>query len=334
EAARRGEPGFAAAEAPGGLLLALAYPDRIAQRRPDGRFLMSGGRGAALPNPQPLSQCQYLVVCELDDSGTEGRIDLAASVELEELETHLPELFETEELVLWDDGAQAVRSRKKLKLGAITVREAQLQQPDPVKVSAALMDGIRKLGLRILPWNRASRQLQARMRLMHAMRPDWPDASDEALLESLEHWLAPYAGGIRSAAGLQKLELTAALDALLGWEKRRQLDDYAPTHLSVPSGSRIPVDYSDPEAPFLAVRLQELFGMKHSPKVGGGRLPVVLHLLSPAQRPVQVTRDLESFWSSAYFEVRKELKVRYPKHYWPEDPLQAQATSRAKPRGT
>jgi ATP-dependent helicase HrpB len=166
------------------------------------------------------------------------------------------------------------------------------------------------------------------------MRPDWPDASDEALLAGLEQWLAPCAAGIRSAAGLQKLELAAALDAMLGWERRRQLDEFAPTHLAVPSGSRIAVDYSDPEAPFIAVRLQELFGMKRTPTLGGGRLPVVLHLLSPAQRPVQVTRDLESFWSSTYFEVRKELKVRYPKHYWPEDPLQAQATSRAKPRGS
>ena len=319
-------------EPPSGLLLALAYPDRIAQRRPDGRYVLSGGRGAALPHVQPLSQCDYLVVAELDDSGVEGRIDLAAAVTLEQLETAMPERISEEQSVTWDRAAQAVRSRRRVLLGALLLRESQLNGPDPALVTAALLDGIRQEGLRLLPWSRATRQLQARMILMHTVRPDWPDASDEALLDTLEEWLAPHAHGIRSASALQKLDLVGALDALLGWELRRQLDSYAPTHLTVPSGSRIPVDYSDPEAPFIAVRLQELFGMKETPRVGGGRLPVVLHLLSPAQRPVQVTKDLESFWSGTYFEVRKELKVRYPKHYWPEDPLQAAPTSRVKPR--
>ena len=281
---------------------------------------------------QPLSQCDYLVVAELDDSGVEGRIDLAAAVTLEQLETAMPERISEEQSVTWDRAAQAVRSRRRVLLGALLLRESQLNGPDPALVTAALLDGIRQEGLRLLPWSRAARQLQARMILMHAVRPDWPDASDEALLDTLEEWLAPHAHGIRSASALQKLDLVGALDALLGWELRRQLDSYAPTHLTVPSGSRIPVDYSDPEAPFIAVRLQELFGMKETPRVGGGRLPIVLHLLSPAQRPVQVTKDLESFWSGTYFEVRKELKVRYPKHYWPEDPLQAAPTSRVKPR--
>ncbi|OXM16098.1 ATP-dependent helicase HrpB [Paenibacillus herberti] len=321
-------------EPPVGLLLALAYPDRIAQRRPDGRYLLSVGRGAALPFAQPISAADYLVAAELDDSGTESRIDLAAPVQLEELEALLPELFTTEASVEWDSEAGAVRCRRRVRLGALIIRESQLEKPDQALVTAGLLQGIRREGLRLLPWTRQTRQLQARMMLMHSVQQDWPDASDEALLATMELWLAPYATGIRSASGLQKLDLTAALDSLLGWERRRQLDDYAPTHLTVPSGSRIPVDYSDPAAPFLAARLQELFGMKQTPKVGKGRLPVVMHLLSPAQRPVQVTKDLESFWSTTYFEVRKELKVRYPKHYWPEDPLQAQATSRVKPRGT
>ncbi|PLT46095.1 ATP-dependent helicase HrpB [Paenibacillus sp. FSL W8-1187] len=315
-----------------GLLLALAYPDRIAQRRPDGRYVLAIGRGAALANVQPISSSAYLVAADLDDAGTESRIDLAAPVELAALEALLPELFEPEQTVEWDAAAQAVRSRRQTRLGAIVVREAQLDRPDPERVTAALLQGIRSEGLRLLPWTRQTRQLQARMQLMHAVRPDWPDASDEVLLATLEDWLAPHAAGIRSASGLQKLPLAEALDSRLGWERRRQLDSYAPTHLTVPSGSRVPVDYSDPQAPFLAVRLQELFGMKETPRVGGGRLPVVLHLLSPAQRPVQVTRDLESFWSTTYFEVRKELKVRYPKHYWPENPLEAQATSRVRPR--
>ncbi|SDT48324.1 ATP-dependent helicase HrpB [Paenibacillaceae bacterium GAS479] len=327
---REQQPG----EPPVGLLLALAYPDRIAQRRPDGRYLLSVGRGAALPFAQPISTADYLVAAELDDSGTESRIDLAAPVQLEELEALLPELFTTEASVEWDSEAGAVRCRRRVRLGALIIRESQLENPDPALVTAGLLQGIRREGLRLLPWTRQTRQLQARMMLMHAVQPDWPDASDEVLLATMELWLAPYATGIRSGSALQKLDLAAVLDSLLGWERRRQLDDYAPTHLTVPSGSRIPVDYSDPTAPFLAARLQELFGMKQTPKVGKGRLPVVMHLLSPAQRPVQVTKDLESFWSTTYFEVRKELKVRYPKHYWPEDPLQAQATSRVRPRGT
>ncbi|QJC52194.1 ATP-dependent helicase HrpB [Paenibacillus albicereus] len=315
-----------------GLLLALAYPDRIAQRRPDGRYVLAIGRGAALASVQPISSAAYLVAADLDDAGVESRIDLAAPVELAALEALLPELFEPEQAVEWDDAAQAVRSRRRTRLGAIVVRESQLDRPDPERVTAALLQGIRRQGLRLLPWSRQTRQLQARMQLMHAVRPDWPDASDEGLLATLEDWLAPHAAGIRSASGLQKLPLAEALDSRLGWERRRQLDSYAPTHLAVPSGSRIPVDYSDPQAPFLAVRLQELFGMKETPRVGGGRLPVVLHLLSPAQRPVQVTRDLESFWSSTYFEVRKELKMRYPKHAWPDNPLEAQPTSRVRPK--
>ncbi|MCM3745898.1 ATP-dependent helicase HrpB [Paenibacillus pasadenensis] len=327
---------FAAAGAPDtGLLLALAYPDRIAQRRPDGRYLLAVGRGAALPHAQQLSADSYLVAAELDDSGTESRIDLAAPVDMMRLEALQPALFTAEEAIEWDSAAAAVRCRKRMRLGALVIREAQLEKPEPERVTAALLEGVRQDGLlRLLPWSKATRQLQARMILMHNVQPDWPDATDEALVIELESWLAPYVSGIRSAAGLQKADLAAALDSLLGWERRRQLDAYAPTHLTVPSGSRIPVDYSDPAAPFLAARLQELFGMLQTPRVGNGRLPVVIHLLSPAQRPVQVTKDLESFWSSTYFDVRKELKVRYPKHYWPEDPTQAQATSRVRPKGS
>ncbi|MGZ4134174.1 MAG: ATP-dependent helicase C-terminal domain-containing protein, partial [Tumebacillaceae bacterium] len=186
----------------------------------------------------------------------------------------------------------------------------------------------------ILPWKKASQQLRERLHFMHEFSGDaeWPDVSDEGLLATMADWLAPHLYGMKSRGDLQGLNLVGIFEAMLTWEQRRELDEHAPTHLVVPSGSRIPLDYSDPSAPVLAVRLQEMFGLKETPRIAKRRVPVVLHLLSPAQRPVQVTRDLANFWEHTYFEVRKDLRGRYPKHYWPDDPLEAIPTHRAKPR--
>jgi ATP-dependent helicase HrpB len=316
-----------------GLLLAFAFPDRIAQRREGGRFLLSGGRGAAFAQLQPLSSAAYLVASELDDLGADSKIQLAAPVELKELQEHCSELIEQEELVYWDREAGAVRARKRERLGALVLAEGHLPNPDPELTAAALLEGIAAEGLDMLPWSRASRQLQQRIGLMHHCEPDrWPDVSEAALLEQLEEWLKPHILGMKNRNQLEKLSMSNILEANLTWEQRRQLDEYAPTHITVPSGSRIPVDYSTPEQPVVSVRLQEVFGMKDTPRLARGRAPVVLHLLSPAQRPVQVTKDLASFWTNTYFEVKKDLKGRYPKHYWPEDPLTAMPTNRVRPK--
>ncbi|MBM4222080.1 MAG: ATP-dependent helicase HrpB, partial [Gammaproteobacteria bacterium] len=200
-----------------------------------------------------------------------------------------------------------------------------------------MLDGIRSMGLDALPWTGELRQWQARVLLSRTARPDatpaWPDVGDSALLAGLESWLLPWLAGISRRPHLARLDLRAALYALLSWQQQQDLDAFAPTHLEVPSGSRIAIDYLEGPVPSLSVRLQEVFGLRETPRIAGGRIGVLLKLLSPARRPVQVTRDLESFWKSAYHDVRKELKGRYPRHYWPEDPHQAEPTGRVRPRG-
>lgn len=316
-----------------GVLLAFAYPDRIAQRRADGRFLLRNGRGAAFFEKQTLSSSAYLVAAELDDQGIESRIFLAAPLEEGDLERHAGEEIEDEILIAWDRGAQAVRARRRRRLGALILKETQQATPSPEETVAALLEGIETEGLDILPWTKTASQLLQRLRFMHHSLPEeWPDVSADALLGTLSDWLAPHIYGMRSRADLQSLHLTDILLAMLSWDQRRELDETAPTHIVVPSGSRIPVDYSDPEAPLLAVRLQEMFGLQETPRIARGRVPLTLHLLSPAHRPVQVTRDLASFWRNAYFEVKKDQKGRYPKHYWPDDPLEALPTNRTRPR--
>lgn len=317
---------------PLGVLLAYAYPDRIAQRRSDGRYLLVNGRGAVLPELQPLSRSAYLTTCELDDAGTESRIRLAAELTLNDIEQYLSGYFTSEDVVEWDSASQAVRARKRVRMGSIIMKESPLQQPDENQVADTLLAAIRQAGFVMLPMSKQALQLKARMKLMALSGEDWPDASDEALLSTMEQWLKPHIYGMKSRSDLQKLPMLQLLEGKLSWKQKQELDEQVPTHMVVPSGSRIPVDYSDPESPVLAVRLQELFGMKDTPRLARGRLPVTLHLLSPSQRPVQVTRDLRSFWESAYFEVKKDLKGRYPKHYWPDDPYTAAPTNRAKPR--
>lgn len=315
-----------------GLLLAFAYPDRIAQQKAAGRFLLRNGRGAAFFIAQPLASEPYLVVAELDDQGADSRIFLAAPIDLSEIKEHFQEQITEDIVIVWDRAAQAVRSRRQERLGALMIKNEPHPGPAPDDVVAALLAGIGIEGLDILPWTQAARRLQQRLCFMHLWEYDWPDSSDEALAANLNDWLAPHLYGLTSRNDLQRLNLTEILTAGLTWEQRRELDEYAPTHIKVPSGQRIPVDYGNPAAPVLAVRLQEMFGLQQTPAIARGRVPLTLHLLSPAQRPVQVTRDLASFWRNAYFEVRKDLLGRYPKHYWPEDPLNAIPTNRTRPR--
>ncbi|WP_373232592.1 ATP-dependent helicase HrpB [Cohnella sp.] len=317
-----------------GLLLAFAYPDRIGLQRENGKFLLSGGRGAELAKDQPLSREQWLVAADVDDTGADSRIRLAAPVTLESITVHLQEEIAVDNLIYWDRESHFVRGRVRKKLGALLLEESPLNRPPADSVLGVLLEGIRTEGLELLPWTRAARQLQERAVFVRHYDESWPDISDEALLDSLEVWLTGYVEGMRGRSDLQRLNLREILESKLTWEQRRELDISAPTHWTVPSGSRIPIDYSDINAPSLAVRLQELFGLPESPRIAGGRVTLTLHLLSPAQRPVQVTRDLANFWSNTYFEVRKDLKGRYPKHYWPDNPLEAEATRRAKPRNS
>jgi ATP-dependent helicase HrpB len=317
-----------------GILLAFAYPDRIGQLRSprSGRFLLRNGNGAALSGAQSLSDSAYIVAAELDGRRPESRIFLAARVELAELERHFADQITLDQEIAWDAREQAVVAREQERLGALVLAERPLRQPDPDVVVAALLDGIRQAGVDALPWTDGARTLRQRLAFLHRVDASWPDVSDAALDEALGAWLGPYVGRARSLADIARVDLAGALLSTLPWEQRAVIEELAPSHVVVPSGSRIPIDYSDESAPVLAVRLQEMFGMADTPRIARGTVPLTVHLLSPAHRPVQVTRDLAGFWRTSYFDVRKEMRGRYPKHYWPDDPMQAEPTRRAKPR--
>jgi ATP-dependent helicase HrpB len=319
-----------------GLLLALAWPDRIAQRRPGtARFLLRNGRGAVLAVPHALADAEFIVATDLDDRGTESRIFLAAPVTRDEIEQHLQSQVVVQEEVAWNDDAGRVQARRTRRLGAIVLGEGLLRDPDPAAVAHAFREGLQRAGLAALPWSDGFIRLRERLAFLHHHdAATWPDVSDAALLDHLEVWLAPHAAKLRGLADLDRIDFTALQLADLTWHQRQALDAEAPTHMEVPTGSRLPIDYADPSSPVLAVRVQEMFGLAETPSIGRGRVPLTLHLLSPAHRPVQVTRDLGGFWRSSYHDVRKDLRGRYPKHAWPEDPLAAPPTRRAKPRGT
>jgi ATP-dependent helicase HrpB len=327
---------IAEVDAPG-LLLAFAYPDRIGRAREGGggRYALSGGRGAVFADATALARSEFIVVAELDAGEREARIRLAAPLDPELLERHFGAAITEISSVAWDPREETVAARKVRRLGQLVLRDEPLRQPPPGTALAAMLEGIRSLGLACLPWTRDLEQWRARVALVRAHDPQgpaaWPDVSDAGLLASLEDWLAPWLERVTRRVHLAKIDLRGALHGMLDWNARRRLDQLAPTHLAVPSGSRIALDYSS-GSPALAVRLQEVFGLMDSPRVVDGRVPVTLELLSPARRPVQVTRDLASFWARGYHEVRKELKGRYPKHYWPDDPHEAIATRRVRPR--
>jgi ATP-dependent helicase HrpB len=308
-----------------GALLACAWPDRIARRRAGatGRFLLSSGRGAYFAEPEPLAAADWLVAAQLDGA-REARIFLAAEVSREHLLKYHGALIEQRRLVAWDEREQGAVARLQQRLGELVLSDEPCQDADPLELQAILLDAVRRQGPSCLPWNDAARALQARLAFLHRLMPqDWSDFSDAALRARLEHWLAPYLHGMTRLAHLQRLDLRALLLAQLSRDQQRRLDELAPDALTVPSGSRVRLDYSQ-ETPVLAVRLQEMFGLADTPRIAGGRVPVLLHLLSPARRPVQITQELGAFWRGSYHEVKKELKGRYPKHRWPDDPLGAQ----------
>jgi len=320
-----------------GILLALAYPDRIAQQQSDGsrRYKMANGRLVQFHQPHPLEHDEFLVIADLDGVQPISRIYLAAPILRDDLVKHFSERFQAQDIITWNPGTQSVLATKLLRLGELILKESRLHKPDPDVVMATLIEGIRQHGISCLPWSKDQRHWQSRVQFLHrAMKTEtaWPDVRDDALLQTLEIWLAPYLTDLTNLSQVQRVDLTWPLQALLSAEQRRSLESLAPTHLSVPSGSRIALDYQSGEIPILAVRLQEVFGMTKTPTVANGQIPVLLHLLSPARRPVQVTQDLQSFWNSGYAEVKKDLKGRYPKHFWPDDPLQAPPTRGIKKR--
>ncbi len=322
-----------------GLLLAHAYPDRIAQRRGDGggRDGAADGRGATVDPADGLARADYLVIADLDGGEREARAWLAAPLSRGALETHLAPRLREEDTVAWDGLAQAVIARRTLRLDHLVVSERQITRPPPERVAAAMIEGLRALGLEALPWTPALRQWQARVELLRGagipgVSAALPASGDAELAATLEDWLAPHLGTTTRRADLARLDLQAALEARVPRPLRAQLDALAPARLEVPSGSKLALDYLRPGPPVLAARLQELFGMRETPRVAGGRIAVLVEILSPAGRPVQVTQDLAGFWARGYAEVRKELKGRYPRHYWPDDPHTAVATRRVRPR--
>lgn len=315
-----------------GMLLAWAYPDRIAmRRRPEGGYLLAGGRGALFARPEPLSAHEFLVAAHLDGGRESARIFLAAPYSRQELQSQFAAHMLQQDSIAWDRGARAVLSRRQRLFGSLMLEDRPLQDPDPAEAARVFLEGIAREGLGLLPWTRELRAWQARVLFLRRALPEeeWPDVSDAGLRQTMAHWLLPYVQGMSRAEHLQRLNLKAALHSIITRHWQQRLAELAPTHLSVPSGSHIALDYSGDE-PVLAVRLQELFGLKETPVIAAGRIPVTVHLLSPAMRPVQVTRDLASFWAGAYFEVKKELLARYPKHHWPDDPLAARPVKGTK----
>jgi len=321
------------------MVVGLAYPERLARRRSAGTgpqrlhrdvYLMSGGTAVELPAGSPLAGQEWLAVADADRTpGAEhGRIRLAAAADRELAELAAPALLVEEDEVRWADGD--VVARRVRRLGAIVLTERRLERPDPEAVASALRHGLKTEGLGLLRWSEHARRLRDRLATLHRVVGDsgdgngWPDVSDAALLAEPERWWGPALARARNRADLARIDAAGVLRALLDHRHAARLDQLAPERIAVPSGARIAVDYSA-DQPVLAVKVQEVFGWTGTPTVADGRLPVVLHLLSPAGRPAAVTADLTSFWATGYPQVRAELRGRYPKHAWPEDPLTAPA---------
>ncbi len=333
---RRASSGDDARDAAVGLLVALAYPDRLARQRfgEPGRYLLRNGRGATFAVPQPLGAAEWLAIAEVDGDPRESRIWMAAAIDAADVMAHFAS-HSTEELVRhWDAAKRTLRLTQVSRLGAIPLRERRVDAPSADDAATSLLEIVRGEGLAVLKWDERAIRLRERLAFAHRCDPEFPDVADGALHQALDAWLLPALHAIGALNALARLDVADALLARLSWKQRERLEALAPTHCVVPSGSRLPIDYADAAAPALAVRLQELFGLADTPRVGEGRVPLTLQLLSPAHRPVQVTRDLAGFWARSYFDVRKDLRGRYPKHHWPENPLEAAPTARAKRPGT
>jgi ATP-dependent helicase HrpB len=317
-----------------GAILALAYPDRVAKNRgADGGFLLANGRGARLDATSPLALEPFLAVAEVAGTAAQGRIALAAALSLAEIEADQAARIETRAETLFDAATASLRARRLRRLGALVLNEQPMTVVTNEESAQLLAQGIARLGIERLPWTKASRQWRDRVTFLRRAESDeWPDLSDAALAAAGD-WLIALAAGKRALADITSQDLSDALAALLPWDLRRRLEVEAPTHFAAPSGSSVPIDYDAEAGPKLAIRVQELFGLDRHPTVAAGRAPLVIELLSPAHRPVQVTRDLPGFWRGSYAAVKAEMKGRYPRHPWPDDPLAAPATRRAKPRG-
>ncbi len=326
----------ALAQAPVGLLAALAYPDRLAQREAPDRLRLVTGQRVSLRTEDVDPQARFFAVAYLAGTAATPRATLAAPLDLEELEAGFAEQIITTEEVRYDAAAQRVVGRRVRRLGSLLLAESIIGQPDATLVAQALLSYLQESGLGKLNWTAGARQLQQRLLFLHQLSGDaqWLAFDDEALLADLPAWLGPHLAGLKSLDQVQRLDLTEPLLARLpgGWAQRQELDRLAPAALEVPSGSHITLDYSDPAAPVLAVKLQELFGLTETPTVAAGRVPLLLHLLSPGGRPAQLTRDLPSFWEKGYFEVRKDLKGKYPRHPWPDKPMEHIPTRLTKKR--
>ena len=326
----------AASEHSPGSLLALAYPDRIAKNRGggNGSFLLANGRGGNVDPASPLARELYLAVAELTGAAAASRVVLAAAITLGEIEAQFAGQIEEDEAVTFEAASASLRARRIRKLGALILSERTLPVAPGAEAAKLLAEGIAGLGMAKLPWSKAQLQLRDRVNfLRRAEGGEWPDLSDHVLARTAADWLAPFLDGKTALSQVGADDLAAALDVLIPWNLRKRLDAEAPTHFTAPSGSNVPIDYEGEEGPKLAIRVQELFGLAVHPVIAGGRVPLLIELLSPAHRPVQVTRDLPGFWRGSYKDVRSDLRGRYPKHPWPDDPLTAPATRRAKPRG-
>ncbi|NDY95619.1 ATP-dependent helicase HrpB [Wenzhouxiangella sp. C33] len=318
-----------------GILLALAFPDRIAQARGGrGRYLLSNGRGAFLPEADPLAGEPWLVAAELDGQAREARIYLVARLSPAALESALGEQIEQTTVAEWDDRRGSVIARRRRCLGALVLEEQELAQPDPATIEAGLLAAVRRRGLDSLPWNTGNRQWQARVELLKSLDPDrWPAVDDATLVQDLEAWLAPFLAGARRWRDVERLDLQRALNHLLDPGQQQALQQLAPATIDIPTGRRVALDYRAEGGPVLATKLQSVFGWTRTPTIAGGRVPVTLHLLSPAGRALAITTDLSSFWRQGYPDVRKDQRGRYPKHPWPQDPLSAVPSDRTKARG-
>ncbi len=313
-----------------GPLLALAYPERIARRRSkEGRrYQMSGGTGAVLPEPSNLVREEFLAIAEVDGAGTEARVFLAAPLGLDDITELFDDRITTKQEVFWNEQQEIVVARKARYLNTLIISE-QSTEADEEAIQKAMMDGISAMGLRSLPWSAESESLRQRnewLRLHCPVADDWPVLDDDTLLKTLDIWLAPFLAGMTKRSDLKSLNMVTTLKSQFSHAQLKELERFAPSALQIPTGSYISLDYSSGDQPVLAVRLQEMFGLMDTPTVAGGRIKVVIHLLSPAGRPLAVTQDLSSFWRNAYPEVRKQVRGRYPKHYWPENPLVATPT--------
>lgn len=315
--------------------LAHAYPDRIANLRgQDGRYLLANGLGAAMEPDDALARTPWMIVANLLQgvNNSEARILLALPCDIERLAPRLPHLISEQTSVEWDESKGTLRAWKRQQLGRLVLKAQPLAKPSAEELSQALLNWVRHQGISALNWSDSAQQLRLRLQCAAQWLPDvnWPAVDDDSLLDSLEDWLLPSLNGVRDLRGLQNINLTEALLSLMDWPTRQRLDSALPTHYTVPTGSHLPIQYFSDKPPVLAVRLQEVFGEQQSPKIAEGRVALVLELLSPARRPLQITRDLAAFWQGSYREVQKEMKGRYPKHAWPDDPGNALPTRRTK----